>query len=169
LVADLLRYDGKLLFETPGLNTRLDALDKGLILRIPDPDGKIQDAINEYFRINGAPRSLDCAAGLCKVLTQSAGVQLPGTFIDQVMPHKLMRRLIDEGASTADGRRIDVHVFMIGNGTPELVLKAAERAMYKQMSDLANKGKDLAQEAVERAAAKAAEVSSLISSFFKKK
>lgn len=127
LVANVYRYDGKLAFEKPQLNTRSSLLDRGLVIRIADPEGKIQDQIIAYFRQKGPPRSLDCAAGVCKLVSEAAGIELAQNVRQRVLPHELMRQLITQGVRGTDGRRQQTQLFVIGNAEPQTVLQAAER------------------------------------------
>lgn len=137
LVANVYRYDGKFAFEKPQLNTRSSLLDKGMVVRIEDPDGVVQDQIIDYFKKNGAPRSLDCAAGVCKLVGEAAGIRMANNIRQRVLPTELMRKLVTQGVKGRDGQQKKVQLFIIGNAEPETIIQAADRAGRQYMRALA--------------------------------
>ncbi len=137
LVANVYRYDGKFAFEKPQLNTRSSLLDKGLVLRIEDRDGRIQDEIIDYLKNKGAPRSIDCAAGVCKMMSEASGIQLAENLRQTILPNELLKKLITKGVRGADGHPKKVQVFIIGNSDPQTIIQASERASRQYVKALA--------------------------------
>lgn len=144
LVANVYRYDGKFAFEKPALNTRSSNLDRGLVVRIDDPDGKLQDQIIAYFKNNEAPRAIDCSAGACKVVGAATGVKLASTVRETVLPSQLLRRLVIEGVKNPDGSARKAQLFALGNGDPTVIIQAADRASRKYVQLLGNEAVKLA-------------------------
>ncbi len=138
LVANVYRYDGKMAFEKPTLNTRSSILDRGLVLRIQDTDGTLQDQIIDYFKENGAPRAIDCSAGACKVMNNSTGIQLARTYKQMLMPEELVKKIVVEGVKNSKGEDLQVQLFVIGNGSVEAPIAAAERQRQTLITRVGN-------------------------------
>lgn len=140
LVANVYRYDGKIGFEPGTVREKTSWLDKGLVLRIEDPDGRIQDKIIDYLKNNNAPRSVNCAAGVCKVLKKSAQIEVSSRIPETVIPSAMIEHLILNGYKTADGKRKPVQLFMIGNADPKTVIDASDKLVsryYKALKPMA--------------------------------
>ncbi len=127
LVANIYRFDGQFAFEKPKYNPKSSHLHKGLVLRIEDRDGKLQDQIIAYFKKNGPPRAIDCASGVCKVLSRSSEIQLATSLKQKLLPKELFKKIVVDGVREKDGTKKEVQVFVLGNSNPELILKAADR------------------------------------------
>lgn len=127
LVANVHRFDGQFGFEKPIYNPRSSILHKGLVLRIEDKDGKLQDQIIAYLKQHGPPRAIDCASGVCKVLSQSSNIELATNMKQKLLPKELFKKIVVDGVQDKDGTNRDVQVFILGNSNPEMILKAADR------------------------------------------
>lgn len=128
MVANVYRFDGKFAFEKPDLKTRSSLLDRGLVVRIEDKDGNIQDQIIDYLKRNGPPRAIDCAAGVCKILSRAADIKLANSIRQSMLPKELIQKLITQGVHGADGKPKKVQVFILGNMSPEMIFQASDKA-----------------------------------------
>ncbi len=131
LVANVYRYDGKVAFERATIREKSSWLDKGIVLRVEDPDGKIQDQIIDYFKKNGAPRSVNCAAGVCKVLNESSELQVARGIRQTVIPSALIRNIVLNGIKGPQGQRKEAQLFVIGNADPKTVIDASDRLVQR--------------------------------------
>ncbi len=131
LVANVYRYDGKVAFERSTIREKSSWLDKGIVLRVEDPDGKIQDQIIDYFKKNGAPRSVNCAAGVCKVLSESSELQVARGIRQTVIPSALIRNIVLNGIKGPQGQRKEAQLFVIGNADPKTVIDASDRLVQR--------------------------------------
>lgn len=131
LVANVYRYDGKVAFERSTIREKSSWLDKGIVLRVEDPDGRIQDQIIDYFKKNGAPRSVNCAAGVCKVLNEAAELRVARGVRQTVIPSELIRNIILNGVKGPNGQRKEAQLFVIGNADPKTVIDASNRLVQR--------------------------------------
>lgn len=135
LTANVYRYDGKLLYEKPGLD-KSGRLERGLVLRIEDPDSLFQDALSADLKARGASPSITCAAGLCELVNRTTGVKIAkgkGIYA-HFSPTELVQKIIQLGLQDKNGRHLKVQVFMIGNGHAEALLKAARNQERRQLA-----------------------------------
>lgn len=136
LVANVYRYDGKVAFERSTIREKSSWLDKGIVLRVEDPDGKIQDQIIDYFKKNGAPRSVNCAAGVCKVLNESSELKVARGLRQTVIPSELIRNIILNGIKGPHGEKKEAQLFVIGNADPKTVIDASDRLVQRYYKTL---------------------------------
>lgn len=127
LVSNVYRYDGKFGFDNSTLRQSTSVLDRGIVLRIQDRDGSIQDQIINYLKQNGAPRAINCAAGVCRVMNESSQIRVARNLREVVLPSALIKRMILDGVRGSDGQQKKVQLFMIGNAEPETVIQSSDR------------------------------------------
>ena len=127
LVSNVYRYDGKFGFDNSTLREKTSVLDKGLVLRIEDKDGSIQDNIINYLKEIGAPRAINCNAGVCKILNESSQIKIARNMKQIILPSALIENIIVKGIKNKNGTDKKIQMFVIGNSQPEAILKASDR------------------------------------------
>ena len=110
------RFDGGLMFGD-SLAKKSTVLDEGIVVRLDDPEGKLQQAIDDFMTNKSLPRGVSCVSSLCKLLGRSVSVNVPSEYEKTIFPNTLLKMLLTSELRDYSGRKHTVSVYVLGDNS----------------------------------------------------
>ena len=114
IVTERYRFDGDFIHGTPTLK-ETNLLNEGIVIRLEDSDGSLKNSVENYFFENGAPKSLNCVSGVCKVLGSTNELTFDKRELSAFMPLSFLRKTIQQKVTDKFGRPVRVQLFILGD------------------------------------------------------